>query len=152
MKRNFYCIAQVSTSSVIRRDRQCLSLLKTLLNLIFSYILPQFFLYPLLSSRQNYSCPTALKSVLVISRTMHQGFGGLRPSRFILVPPEGGKLRSLIFIIYCSLLEKSKSTGLNALLRASKDLKSQRPTKKHLEASVRHLGYSRLSGLKPGFR
>ena len=36
------------------------------------------------------------------------GFGGLRKSRFIIVPPKAGKLRGII--ISYSLLEKSKSS------------------------------------------
>ena len=121
---------------------QRVSVLKTLLNLILSYILPPFFLHYFPCDKLKLSHYAEVRPGLVHN---HLGFGGLRPSRFILVPPEAGNVRSLT--ISCSFLEKSKSS-LNRVKCASKCVKRLIITAINKD-SVPHVGYSRLNGLQP---
>ena len=121
--------------------------LKALLNLIFSYILPPFLQYfprdKLKLSHYAEVHPGFVQN--------HLGFGGLRPSRFILIPPKAGRLRNLI--ISCSLLEKSKSGRQQGEKRFQERQKTKNHSdqqENHLKASFRHVVYSRLSVLQPG--
>ena len=92
-------------------------LLKTLLNLIFSYILHPFFLHYFPCDKLKLPHYAEVRPDLVQN---YVGFGGFRPSRFILAPPKAGKRGSLIKS--CSLLEKSKSS-LNRVKCVSKSVK-----------------------------
>ena len=104
---------------------QRVSVLKTLLNRIFFYILPPFFLFyfprnkvvPLRwpSSWSCFELSTGFDQVVFI----------------IIVPPKDGKLRS--FIISCSLFEKSKS--FNRVKCAFKSVKRLKMTTINKEAT-----------------
>ena len=98
------------------------SVLKTLLNLIF-------FLHYFPRDKLKLPHHAEVRPGLVQN---HLDFGGLRPSRFIPVPPEAGKLRSLK--ISCSLHEKSKSS-LKRVKCASKSVKRLKITAINKEAT-----------------
>ena len=109
---------------------QRVSVLKTLLNFVLSYILPPLFLHYFPRDKFKLSHYAEVRPGLDLVQN-HLSFGGLRPSRFILVPPEAGKLRSLI--IPCSLLEKTKR--LNRVKCAFKSVKRLKFTAINKEAT-----------------